>query len=124
MFHYDLNLLDNVFICLVDTVLQWCELRPNKFIKHLMKHDLDHSQHEQASVKMFEFLVESNNLWKEFEKYGLQKQDLIFIKELIAGPLVEPKGKVLYGTEEFTKTYYCAEKLLHGFHTSHSRLQA
>lgn len=43
-------------------------------------------QHEQASVKMFEHLVEVNKLYKEFEKWKLNEEDLIFITEQIAGP--------------------------------------
>ncbi|KAI4892676.1 hypothetical protein NFI96_028025 [Prochilodus magdalenae] len=44
-------------------------------------------KHEQASVKMFDHLVKENNLEPVMEKYGLTPDDLIFIKEQIAGPL-------------------------------------
>ena len=46
-------------------------------------------QHEEASVKMFDYLVEKNDLIPEFEKYGLTEQDRMFIKEQIAGPKKE-----------------------------------
>lgn len=35
---------------------------------------------------MFDHLLEVNDLQKEFELYGLNKQDIIFIKEQIEGP--------------------------------------
>ena len=47
-------------------------------------------QHEQGSVDMLDHLISSNNLWTAFEDYGLTQTDLVFIKELIVGPL-EPK---------------------------------
>ncbi len=43
-------------------------------------------QHEQASVVMFDHLVASNNLQHELTCYGLMENDIIFIKEQIAGP--------------------------------------
>lgn len=43
-------------------------------------------KHEHASVKMFEYLVEVNDLELEFQRYGLFSVDLTFIKEQIAGP--------------------------------------
>lgn len=46
------------------------------------------SQHEMASVQMFDHLVEVNNLEEVMVEYGLSlPNDLIFIKEQIAGPL-------------------------------------
>lgn len=45
-------------------------------------------QHEEASVKMFDHLVESNNLEPMMTNHGLVlEEDLVFIKELIVGPL-------------------------------------
>lgn len=39
---------------------------------------------------MLDYLIEDNNLEKDFEKYGLKlPQDLIFIKEMINGPETE-----------------------------------
>jgi HD superfamily phosphohydrolase len=43
-------------------------------------------RHEDASVQMFDHLIESNDLKPEFEKHGLKVRDLVFIKEQIAGP--------------------------------------
>jgi len=36
---------------------------------------------------MFDHLIEVNNLCPEFEKHGLHENDIMFIKEQIAGPL-------------------------------------
>ena len=36
---------------------------------------------------MLQYLIDDNNLWPEFESYHLTNTDLIFIKELIAGPV-------------------------------------
>ncbi|KAI5625235.1 deoxynucleoside triphosphate triphosphohydrolase SAMHD1 isoform X1 [Silurus asotus] len=50
-------------------------------------------KHEDASVKMFEHLVEKNNLQPVMEKYGVFKKDLIFITEQIAGPKDKYEGR-------------------------------
>lgn len=42
-------------------------------------------QHEQASIAMFRFLVESNNMRPIFAKFGLYDVDIMFIQELITG---------------------------------------
>ena len=42
-------------------------------------------QHEDLSLKMFDYLVEDNKLSPEFEKYKLTETDKTFIKELIKG---------------------------------------
>lgn len=48
------------------------------------------SQHETASVKMFEHLVTSNGLEEVMKSYGLVlEEDMIFIKEQIGGPIDE-----------------------------------
>lgn len=44
------------------------------------------SQHEKASVMMFDHLLKVNNLDRELRKYGLDEKDVVFIKEQIAGP--------------------------------------
>ncbi|XP_073415473.1 deoxynucleoside triphosphate triphosphohydrolase SAMHD1 isoform X1 [Dendrobates tinctorius] len=45
-------------------------------------------KHEAASVKMFDYLIESNGLETVMKRYGLVlPEDLIFIKEQITGPL-------------------------------------
>ena len=43
-------------------------------------------QHEQASVMMLDHLIEENELMGEMWKYGLDENDITFIKELIVGP--------------------------------------
>lgn len=55
------------------------------------------SQHEAASVKMLEFLVEENNLWPEFENSELTKTDFEFIKEQILGnePVSVDTGRII-----------------------------
>ncbi|XP_062925474.1 deoxynucleoside triphosphate triphosphohydrolase SAMHD1-like [Mobula hypostoma] len=51
-------------------------------------------KHEDASVKMFDHLISSNNLKVVLKKYGLMlPQDLTFIKELIRGPKVGNDSK-------------------------------
>ncbi|XP_032074842.1 deoxynucleoside triphosphate triphosphohydrolase SAMHD1-like [Thamnophis elegans] len=50
-------------------------------------------KHELASVQMFEYLIDSNNLKPDMEKYGLQlDEDIQFIKEQIASPVEEKMG--------------------------------
>ncbi|XP_070600999.1 deoxynucleoside triphosphate triphosphohydrolase SAMHD1 isoform X2 [Erythrolamprus reginae] len=50
-------------------------------------------KHEQASVQMFEYLIDSNNLKPEMIEYGLKlDEDIHFIKELIASPVEEKMG--------------------------------
>ena len=44
-------------------------------------------QHEQASVAMFDHLIEVNKLKREFDQYGITEKDLKFVKEQIAGPI-------------------------------------
>lgn len=58
-------------------------------------------QHENASVQMFDHLVKVNDLEKVMMQYGLSlPDDLVFIKEQIAGPLdpKTPKNKVQLGS--------------------------
>lgn len=52
------------------------------------------AKHENASVAIFEHLVETNDLMETFESAGLDDTDLIFIKELIYGPLDDNGGTV------------------------------
>ncbi|XP_058033368.1 deoxynucleoside triphosphate triphosphohydrolase SAMHD1 [Ahaetulla prasina] len=50
-------------------------------------------KHEQASVQMFEHLIDSNNLKPVMENYGLKlDEDIHFIKEQIASPVEEKRG--------------------------------
>ena len=44
------------------------------------------TQHEVASEMMLDNLIEENGLMEEMRKYGLDENDVIFIKELIVGP--------------------------------------
>ena len=36
---------------------------------------------------MLDHLINVNDLWPEFQKYGLSDTDLLFIKEMIFGPI-------------------------------------
>ena len=44
-------------------------------------------QHEDGSIAMLDHLIHTNNLWSSLEDYGLNLKDVVFIKELIYGPL-------------------------------------
>ena len=48
-----------------------------------------HTQHERGSVDMLNHLIAANDLWPVFVRHGLTEADLVFIKELIVGPLEE-----------------------------------
>ncbi|XP_012731943.2 deoxynucleoside triphosphate triphosphohydrolase SAMHD1 [Fundulus heteroclitus] len=51
-------------------------------------------KHEAASLKMFDYLVDDNNLRPVMEEHGLVlPEDLEFIKEQIAGPLENSSGQ-------------------------------
>lgn len=46
---------------------------------------------------MFDYLIEENELRKEFERFGLTEQDITFVKEQIAGPVKKNKNvRMLY----------------------------
>ncbi|XP_047445428.1 deoxynucleoside triphosphate triphosphohydrolase SAMHD1-like [Mugil cephalus] len=50
-------------------------------------------KHEDASIEMFDHLVESNNLKEVMESYGLVlPDDQLFIKEMINGSLKDPQA--------------------------------
>ena len=51
---------------------------------------------------MFDHMFTSNSLRGEFDKYGLIEQDIIFIKEQIAGPLMNNEKVVLTKNTENT----------------------
>ncbi|KAJ8302865.1 hypothetical protein KUTeg_019261 [Tegillarca granosa] len=51
-------------------------------------------KHEEASVKMFDYLLEDNGLVNEFQKYGLTETDRTFIKEQIVGPVSERNAEI------------------------------
>ncbi|XP_015749994.1 PREDICTED: deoxynucleoside triphosphate triphosphohydrolase SAMHD1-like, partial [Acropora digitifera] len=49
-------------------------------------------KHEDASLTMFDHMVEVNDLLPSFKKYNLTEKDVIFIKELIAGTALDRDG--------------------------------
>jgi len=53
---------------------------------------------------MFDHMLTSNSLRGEFDKYGLTEQDIIFIKEQIAGPPKNNEKVVLTKNTENTVT--------------------
>lgn len=54
--------------------------------KFLPKGHREKITHETLAVRMFDRLVEKNEMWAEFDRYFLTKEDIQFIKEQIAGP--------------------------------------
>ena len=58
-------------------------------------------QHEDLSLKMFDYLVDDNKLSPEFEKFDLTETDKTFIKELIKGRENDQNGvkKMVYLTK-------------------------
>ncbi|KAJ8303325.1 hypothetical protein KUTeg_019721 [Tegillarca granosa] len=52
-------------------------------------HDLE------ASVKMFDYLLEDNGLVDKFQKYGLTETDRTFIKEQIVGPVSQRNAEIV-----------------------------
>ncbi|XP_056405325.1 deoxynucleoside triphosphate triphosphohydrolase SAMHD1 isoform X2 [Hyla sarda] len=63
-------------------------------------------KHEEASVKMFDHLIKSNNLEDVMKRYGLVlPEDLKFIKEQIAGPL-PPEDEELFNSSQNTSWPY------------------
>ncbi|XP_029912428.1 deoxynucleoside triphosphate triphosphohydrolase SAMHD1-like [Myripristis murdjan] len=64
------------------------ETATDKFNKWCTKNNFPLLQHEEASLAMFDYLVSDNSLEPVMEEHGLVlPEDLIFIKEQIAGPL-------------------------------------
>ncbi|XP_042872916.1 deoxynucleoside triphosphate triphosphohydrolase SAMHD1-like [Penaeus japonicus] len=49
-------------------------------------------KHEDASIKMFDYLIKSNNLEDEFRRYKLDDRDITFIKEMIQRPRETSNG--------------------------------
>lgn len=60
------------------------------FIKQI--HPTSSWEHENASVELLDLLIEENHLWPIFQKYGMQQQDLTFVKEIILGCSLEHIG--------------------------------
>jgi HD superfamily phosphohydrolase len=62
--------------------------------------------HEHASIGILDILIEENSLMNEFNKYGLNEDDIHFIKELILGSKKEgPPGFQWKGRGEKTFLY-------------------
>lgn len=62
-------------------------------------------QHEDASVMMFDHMVDSNDLVPVFEKYGLGPADRTFVKEQIRGPLRDTKNEWKYEGRDRSKSF-------------------
>ncbi|XP_044175514.1 deoxynucleoside triphosphate triphosphohydrolase SAMHD1-like [Acropora millepora] len=58
-------------------------------------------KHEDASLTMFDHMVEVNDLLPSFKKYNLTEKDVIFIKELIAGTALDRDGNQVTKTEDY-----------------------
>nr|CAB3265854.1 deoxynucleoside triphosphate triphosphohydrolase SAMHD1 [Phallusia mammillata] len=50
--------------------------------------------HEKTSCMMFDYLIDDNNLMKDFEEYNLSETDITFIKEMVFGPLNDDNNNV------------------------------
>lgn len=62
--------------------------------------------HEHASIGIIDILIEENNLMPEFAKYGMDRNDIHFIKELILGDLHDaPPGFEWKGRGDKTFLY-------------------
>jgi len=59
---------------------------------------------------MFDHLIRSNELWGDFERYHLTETDVTFVKEMIAGPLPENKGKVSSFNMCGRRAYVCCAR--------------
>nr|KAG5707504.1 hypothetical protein BaRGS_012008 [Batillaria attramentaria] len=79
-------------------------------------------EHEDASLQMFDYMVESNNLVPKFEEYGLNEQDRTFIKEQIKGKLREVSGDWPYEGRTREKAFLYEEvfDMYELFHTRHA----
>ena len=74
----------NLLVYLLMKRKTWYQIILDNFIFNAMWLLL-FTQHEAASVDMFDHMIKENNLASSFEDYKLLEKDLIFIKELIAG---------------------------------------
>ena len=52
-------------------------------------------KHETASILMFEYMIEDNDLMREFNSRKLGDEDVTFIKEQIEGPLEKSTENVV-----------------------------
>lgn len=88
-------------------------------------------QHEEASVQMFDYMLEVNNLSPSFIQYNLTERDVIFIKELIAGTALDTNGsqvnsfgecpKKMEGVADYCCLYHLPSCLLSVIFTTTSR---
>lgn len=74
-------------------------------------------QHEDASLKMFDHMIEENDLGSVFKNYKLEPRDIDFIKEQIAGPRKDREKQVtnfyrflMYVTDIFIKCWISYDK--------------
>ena len=56
-----------------------------RFIKAARDPELPAWHHEQASIGMLDYIIEANNLMSTFERHGLTREDIHFVKELVLG---------------------------------------
>ncbi|XP_037080063.1 deoxynucleoside triphosphate triphosphohydrolase SAMHD1-like isoform X2 [Pollicipes pollicipes] len=134
----ELNITDEDALCV--TLAGLCHDLGHGPFSHMWETFMDEVRperkwkHEQASVQMFQHMVEENDLMPKFKAAGLTEQDLIFIKEQIAGPSVctgrytgRPDQKTfLYeiisnkrnGIDVDKWDYFCRDSLLLGINIS------
>jgi hypothetical protein len=63
--------------------------------------------HEDNSIKMLDYLIKDNNLMPVLKKLGeLDEQDILFIKELICGPIDELTGLKMRGLDKNDPIWY------------------
>jgi len=64
--------------------------------------------HEDSSIRMLDYLIEDNNLMPVLAALGdINAQDILFIKECIAGPIDEKTGLPMKGLSKDDKTWRC-----------------
>ena len=70
--------------------------------------------HESTSLMLIDYIIEENNLFPLCEDHGLTARDIIFIKELISGPLKQKDNGWPYegrGPEKFFLYEFIANKI-------------
>ena len=70
--------------------------------------------HESTSLILIDYIIEENNLFPLCEEHGLTARDIIFIKELISGPLKQKDNGWPYegrGPEKFFLYEFIANKI-------------
>lgn len=61
-----------------------------------LRNDDHHWKHEDASIKIFDYLVKKYALADEFKKFGIDYNKISFIKNLIKGKITDDKQAFLY----------------------------